>query len=172
MSTMISRISDEEFDHLAVGEKVEETIGGHMFCIEVLRKSSARTVYSGVRSYGAVFCLTCGVICRHCTTSPRQAIREHLLEAAAGSQGYPTEAKARTVNADDCTGGTMRTTKNRRTVVSGYEIEATQESSCDPATVQIHKLGTEARSWLTPAEARLLAAAIVAAARVADGSAE
>lgn len=53
-------------------------------------------------------------------------------------------------------------------IVAGYEIEAHRKSFSDPAHVTVHKLGTEARSWLTPAEARAVAAVIADVAKVAD----
>jgi hypothetical protein len=55
-------------------------------------------------------------------------------------------------------------------IVAGYEIEARRGNFSDPALVTVHKLGTDARSWLTPAEALALAAVIADAAKtLSDG---
>lgn len=53
-------------------------------------------------------------------------------------------------------------------LIAGYEIEARRNSLSDPACVFMHKLGTDARSWLTPTEARAVAAAIADAAKTAE----
>lgn len=52
-------------------------------------------------------------------------------------------------------------------LIAGYEIEAHQQHTSfqDPPHVTVHKLGTDDRSWLTPAEARTLAAVIADAAK-------
>ena len=53
-------------------------------------------------------------------------------------------------------------------IIGGYTIEAHPKSFSDPAHVTVHKLGTDSRSWLTPAEARAVAAAIMDAAKTAE----
>lgn len=63
-------------------------------------------------------------------------------------------------------------------LVCGYSITASKARitsvsslfcvSNEPATVRLHKLGSEESAWLTPEEARRLAEALVQAADVAD----
>lgn len=53
-------------------------------------------------------------------------------------------------------------------MIAGYEIEAHRKSFSEPAHVTVHKLGTEARAWLTPPEARAVAAVIADAAKTAE----
>lgn len=53
-------------------------------------------------------------------------------------------------------------------IIAGLSIEAYRKSCGDPPHVTVHKLGTESRSWLTPAEARAVAAVILDAAKTAE----
>lgn len=53
-------------------------------------------------------------------------------------------------------------------LIAGYEIEARRQTFAEPAHVIVHKLGTGERSWLTPAEARAVAAVIADAAKTAE----
>ena len=53
-------------------------------------------------------------------------------------------------------------------LIAGLEIEAHRETFDCPAKVVVHKLGTDARCWLTPAEARAVAAVIADAAKTAE----
>lgn len=53
-------------------------------------------------------------------------------------------------------------------LIAGYEIEAHRKTFDRPAFVEVHKLGTSSCSWLTPAEARAVAAVIVDAATTAE----
>ena len=53
-------------------------------------------------------------------------------------------------------------------LIAGLEIESYRETFDGPAKVVVHKLGTDARSWLTPAEARAVAAVIADAAQTAE----
>lgn len=52
-------------------------------------------------------------------------------------------------------------------LIAGYEIESHRKTFDSPAKVTVHKLGTTAISWLTPAEARAVAAVIADAAETA-----
>jgi hypothetical protein len=53
----------------------------------------------------------------------------------------------------------------RKALIAGYRLEATRKRLDEPATVIIHKLGAaDGRAWLTPAEARKLAADLIAIA--------
>jgi hypothetical protein len=64
-------------------------------------------------------------------------------------------------------------------LVCGYSLHVQKEritsissrfcSGNEPAMVSLHRLGADERSWFTPEEARRLAAALMAAADVADG---
>lgn len=54
-------------------------------------------------------------------------------------------------------------------MIAGYQIEAHRRTFNDPAHVTVYKLGTAgAMSWLTPAEARAVAAVIADAAKTAE----
>lgn len=53
-------------------------------------------------------------------------------------------------------------------IIAGYQIEAHRKTFNDPPQVTMHKLGTNGLSWLTPAEARAVAAVLADAAKTAD----
>lgn len=55
-------------------------------------------------------------------------------------------------------------------LVSGYKAEAHRKTYSEPAYVTLHLLGHEGTGYMTPSEARLLADALILAAKVAEES--